>query len=146
MSLDRRIVSILYYNNIFDVNSVEEFIGEKNNFYEIKIDGKIMKLEIPNKGIEFNDVVESAKNNNLLSTKIDIINVCQLETLEQNLEKIEQLGKVEEKVEEKVEVEKVKVEKAKKPNPKISNKKIQIVDSKKVDNDFDDFDNFINII
>ena len=49
MSLDRRIVSILYYNNIFDVNNVEEFIGEKDNFYEIKIDGEIRKLEIPGK-------------------------------------------------------------------------------------------------
>jgi hypothetical protein len=136
MSLDRRIVSILYYNNIFDVNSVEEFIGEKNNFYEIKIDGKIMKLEIPNKGFEFNEVIESVNNNKLLSSKIEIIdvdNMPQLETLQQNLEtqKVENIE------------EKVKIEKIKKTNPKISNKKIQIVDSKKVD---DDFDSFINII
>lgn len=134
MSLDRRIVSILYYNNIFDVNSVEEFIGEKNNFYEIKIDGKIMKLEIPNKGFEFNEVIESVNNNKLLSSKIEIIDVVpQLETLQQNLEtqKVENIE------------EKVKIEKIKKTNPKISNKKIQIVDSKKVD---DDFDSFINII
>lgn len=136
MSLDRRIVSILYYNNIFDVNNVEEFIGEKNNFYEIKIGGKIMKLEIPNKGIEFNEVIESAKNNNLLTTKIEIIDediLPQPEILQQNLEtqKVENIE------------EKVKIEKIKKTNPKISNKKIQIVDSKKVD---DDFDSFINII
>jgi hypothetical protein len=136
MSLDRRIVSILYYNNIFDVNSVEEFIGEKNNFYEIKIDGKIMKLEIPNKGFEFNEVIESVNNNKLLSSKIEIIDediLPQPEILQQNLEtqKVENIE------------EKVKIEKIKKTNPKISNKKIQIVDSKKVD---DDFDSFINII
>ena len=143
MSLDRRIVSILYYNNIFDVNNVEEFIGEKNNFYEIKIGGKIMKLEIPNKGIEFNEVIESAKNNNLLTTKIEIIDediLPQPEILQQNLETLQQ--NLETQKVENIE-EKVKIEKIKKTNPKISNKKIQIVDSKKVD---DDFDSFINII
>jgi hypothetical protein len=144
MSLDRRIVSILYYNNIFDVNNVEEFIGEKNNFYEIKIDGKIMKLEIPNKGIEFNEVIESAKNNNLLTTKIEIIDediLPQPETLQQNLETLQQNLETLQQIENIG--EKIKVEKNKKNNPKISNKKIQIVDSKKVD---DDFDSFINII
>jgi hypothetical protein len=143
MSLDRRIVSILYYNNIFDVNSVEEFIGEKNNFYEIKIDGKIMKLEIPNKGFEFNEVIESVNNNNLLTTKIEIIDediLPQPEILQQNLETLQQ--NLETQKVENIE-EKVKIEKIKKTNPKISNKKIQIVDSKKVD---DDFDSFINII
>jgi hypothetical protein len=34
MSIDRRIVSILYHNGITDVNEVQEFIGEKNNYYE----------------------------------------------------------------------------------------------------------------
>ena len=143
MSLDRRIVSILYYNNIFDVNNVEEFIGEKNNFYEIKIGGKIMKLEIPKKGIEFTEVIESAKNNNLLTTKIEIIDediLPQPEILQQNLETLQQ--NLETQKVENIE-EKVKIEKIKKTNPKISNKKIQIVDSKKVD---DDFDSFINII
>jgi len=47
MSIDRRIVSILYYNNITDINNVEEFIGEKNGYYDIKINGKIKSLKIP---------------------------------------------------------------------------------------------------
>jgi hypothetical protein len=95
-----------------------------------------MKLEIPNKGFEFNEVIESVNNNKLLSSKIEIIDediLPQPEILQQNLEtqKVENIE------------EKVKIEKIKKTNPKISNKKIQIVDSKKVD---DDFDSFINII
>lgn len=47
MSLDRRIVSILYHNGIVDVNKVEKFIGENNNYYEVIIDGKVEKLKIP---------------------------------------------------------------------------------------------------
>jgi hypothetical protein len=47
MSLDRRIVSILYHNGITDVNKVEKFIGENNNYYEVIINGKIEKLKIP---------------------------------------------------------------------------------------------------
>ena len=141
MSLDRRIVSILYYNNIFDVKSVEEFIGEKNNFYEIKIDGKIMKLEIPNKDyipekfvIEFNDLpskeyledklIELTKNYDAI--KENQIKVAEL--FEEDLEKTE--------IEKKTILEK-------KAKPKISSKKIQIVDSKKIDDDLDDFINIM---
>jgi len=47
MSIDRRIVSILYYNDITDVNSVEEFIGENNGYYEVKVNGIINKLKLP---------------------------------------------------------------------------------------------------
>lgn len=144
MSLDRRIVSILYYNNIFDVNSVEEFIGEKNNFYEIKIDGKIIKLEIPNKDynpekivIEFNDLpskqylddklIELTKNYDAIKEN-QILKVT--ESFDEDLEKTE--------IEKKI-----ILEKGKKANPKISSKKIQIVDSKKIDDDLDDFINIM---
>jgi len=47
MSIDRRIVSILYYNDIFDIEDVEKFVGEKDNYYEIIIDGELKKLKIP---------------------------------------------------------------------------------------------------
>ena len=47
MSIDRRIVSILYHNGIFDVDEVEKFIGEKGNYYEVVINGKLEKLKIP---------------------------------------------------------------------------------------------------
>ena len=57
MSIDRRIVSILYYNNIFDIEDVEKFIGENDNYYEVSIDGEVKKLKIP--GIEYpNDIYE----------------------------------------------------------------------------------------
>jgi hypothetical protein len=57
MSLDRRIVSILYHNGITDVSKVEKFIGENNNYYEVVIDGKIEKLKIPG-NIYNEDLVE----------------------------------------------------------------------------------------
>lgn len=47
MSLDRRIVSILYFNGIEDVESVQEFLGEKNGYFEILINNEIKKLKIP---------------------------------------------------------------------------------------------------
>ena len=47
MSIDRRIVSILYHNGIFDIEDVEKFVGEKDNYYEIIIDGELKKLQIP---------------------------------------------------------------------------------------------------
>jgi len=47
MPVDRGIIAILYYNNITDIDKVEDFIGEKNGYYEIKINGKIEKLKIP---------------------------------------------------------------------------------------------------
>ena len=63
MSIDRRIVSILYYNNITDINKVDEFIGENNGYYDIKINGKIKSLKIPD-----NEYTKSLKNKN---TKIE---------------------------------------------------------------------------
>ncbi len=47
MSIDRRIVSILYHNGIFDLEDIEKFVGEKDNYYEIIIDGELKKLQIP---------------------------------------------------------------------------------------------------
>ena len=49
MSIDRRIVSILYYNNIFDIEEVEKFIGEKDDYYEVIINGEVKNLKIPGK-------------------------------------------------------------------------------------------------
>lgn len=47
MSIDRRIVSILYHNGIFDLEDVEKYVGEKNNYYEVIINGELKKLKIP---------------------------------------------------------------------------------------------------
>jgi hypothetical protein len=47
MSIDRRIVSILYHNEIFDIEDVEKFIGENDNYYEVIIDNELKKLKIP---------------------------------------------------------------------------------------------------
>ena len=56
MSIDRRIVSILYYNDIFDIEEVEKFLGENNNYYEIMIYGKVKKLKIP--GYKYEELSE----------------------------------------------------------------------------------------
>ena len=49
MSLDRRIVSILYYNNIFDVEKIENFTRVNEDYYEATINGKFEKLKVPGK-------------------------------------------------------------------------------------------------
>jgi hypothetical protein len=170
MSLDRRIVSILYYNNIFDVNKVEEFIGEKNNFYEIKIGGKIKKLEIPSKeynpenyfndlnnvtfekrtfiipvsDISEQDAKESIKQ--LMKEYNDDIELNQFDIVVDDIKENKKLKATEsfEKDLKNSEIEKKTIlEKSKKSNPKISSKKIQIVDSKKIDDDLDDFINIL---
>ena len=64
MSIDRRIVSILYHNDIFDIEAVEKFVGEKDNYYEIIIGGELKKLKIPGKKYEDEDtgiIYESIK-------------------------------------------------------------------------------------
>ena len=45
--MDRRIISILYHNGIFDLDEVEKYVGEKDNYYEVIIDGELRKLQIP---------------------------------------------------------------------------------------------------
>ena len=47
MTLDRRIVSILYFNGINDVESVDRFLGRNGDFFEVMIKGEIVKLKIP---------------------------------------------------------------------------------------------------
>lgn len=49
MPVDRGIIAILFYNKITDVDKVEDFIGENDGYYEIKINGEIKKLEIPDR-------------------------------------------------------------------------------------------------
>ena len=53
MAIDRRIVSILYYNGITDVNEIDKFIGESNGYYQVEINGEIKNLEIP--GFHYNE-------------------------------------------------------------------------------------------
>lgn len=65
MSIDRRIVSILHFNNISDVNSVEKFLGtNEENYYEVIINGKVEKLKIPD--VKYSEVVQE-------EVKLDVI-------------------------------------------------------------------------
>lgn len=166
MSIDRRIVSILHYNGINDVNKVEKFIGTNGeNYYEILIDGKIEKLKIPgveyfeiptvkdleskieqvNKNIEklesftnnLEEVIESIKD----STKDQLFTTTIIEeqkiSFEEELEKTE---KENEKILESLKETKPKTPKKPKPRtPKLSEKKIEIIESKNTDDDINDF-------
>jgi hypothetical protein len=82
MSIDRRIVSILYYNNINDVNMVEKFIGiNKENYYEVIINGKVEKLKIPGKEY-FEKVQEEVKLDSPKPIKTKKKQIEKLETLD----------------------------------------------------------------
>jgi len=108
MSIDRRIVSILYHNGIEDVNKVEKFIGENNNYYEIIIDGELKKLIIPGYEYkidssiktedlkqeifvkdEFLEVEKSIKENKLFTVTEKIVEVEVEHSIIENLEKEE---------------------------------------------------------
>ena len=49
MSIDRRILAILYFNNITDVNTVEKYLGPNGDYYEVIVDGELKKLKFPDK-------------------------------------------------------------------------------------------------
>lgn len=70
MSIDRRIVSILYFNGINDIDKVQAFLGESNNYYKVIIDGEIKKLKIPGK-IYTEIVEETTFEKKLLKTVED---------------------------------------------------------------------------
>ena len=49
MSIDRRILAILYFNNITDVNTIQKYLGTNGDYYEVIIDDKVTKLKFPGK-------------------------------------------------------------------------------------------------
>ena len=57
MSLDRRIVSILYYNNIVEVESIEKFTRVNDDYYEAIINGKFEKLKVPGKEYKMDETI-----------------------------------------------------------------------------------------
>ena len=56
MPIDRRVLSILYHNDIKDANKIEKFIGQNEKYYEVVMNGEIVKLKIP--GVVYDDVVD----------------------------------------------------------------------------------------
>ena len=142
MAIDRRILSILYANGINNINDVQEFLGEKNNYYEIKINNEVTKLKIP--GYTYFDASNEIENV-IEAIEKEPINVEKF-TFEEELEKsdkeneklLEEIKNI--KVEE-PKVEEPKVDKPKKETKPRSNTKRSKQD-KKID---DDLDNFINL-
>ena len=90
MPVDRGIIAILYYNKITDIDKVEDFIGENNGYYEIKIDGKIEKLKIPDHSyIEkvdgmINMITEESKYEDDLSKELEKIKISVAKNKEDN--------------------------------------------------------------
>ena len=162
MSIDRRIVSILYYNDIFDIEEIEKFIGEKNNYFEVVIGGETLKLKIPGK-------IYPEENNEEIEYIEDIFEIEELieeDSFEEEMKKSEEennsfLEKIEneeisEQTEKEVEIVKEKVETKITPVKKplkletkiepvkktlVPVKKSKNVDSKKNDEDLNDFMN-----
>ena len=60
MGLDRRILSILYYNDIVDVNDVEKFVGEEKGYYIVVVKGETKKLKVP--GVNYPESVDETFN------------------------------------------------------------------------------------
>jgi len=106
MSMDRRMVSILHYNGIYDPNKVEKFLGKNEDYYEVVIDGKIEKLKIP----DFQHIEEGLQKKLGKIHKfedVELPNIEHLETqikkLDKNIEKLEKLESFTNNLEEVVE-------------------------------------------
>jgi hypothetical protein len=136
MGLDRRIVSILYYNDINDINKIEKFIGEnKDHLYEVIINGKVEKLKIP--GYEYNES-EKLFEETEIQINLESIKKPKEAKKEKNIEKLESFANnftITERKEEKIEKPKLK-QKSKPKTPKIEKPKT-------TDDDIDDFINTI---
>ena len=160
MGLDRRIVSILYYNDINDINKIEKFIGEtKDHLYEVIINGKIEKLKIP--GYKYNES-EKLFEETEIQINLESIKKPKEVIKEKNIEKLESFDNLEEVVENikndnnfiiteikeeniekpKTEIKEEKIEKPK-AKPKLKPKTPKIEKPKTTDDDIDDFINII---
>ena len=168
MSLDRRIVAVLYFNDLYDINSVENFTRINEDYYEAIVNGKLEKLKVPGKDYfvdieELPEVKEKVKTSikkkeafvqkpieeqfitvedeikkEPIFTKIEIVvNEVYNEILPKNeISFEEELEKTEK--ENKKFLEEIKPEKNKKNN-KVSERKLKIIESKKIDDDINDF-------
>ena len=179
MSLDRRIVAVLYFNDLYDINSVENFTRINEDYYEAIVNGKLEKLKVPGKDY-FVDIEELPEVKEKVKTSIkkkeafvqkpieeqfitvedeikkepiftktitqfmdkekiteivvnevydEIVNKNEI-SFEEELEKTEK--------ENKKFLEEIKPEKNKKNN-KVSERKLKIIESKKIDDDINDF-------
>ena len=166
MGLDRRLVAILFHNGINDVTKVEKYLGRKDDYLEVIIDGQLQKLKIPGilypedipseneKNIEYveksdsfannlEDVVELIKKseNELFTvttttTIIEEENSFEEELKKTELENQEVLKSIKKETKEKLKPQ-TKVEK------KSEKKKIKNIEPKELD---DEIDNFIDSV
>jgi hypothetical protein len=150
MSLDRRIVTILFQNGISDVTKVEKFLGEKDNYYEIIIDGELKKLRIP--GHQYEEVKEiftvfEKEEEKEIEKEIEKEQKYEadLDTFESNVEPIKEKQVFEQKS---FEEELLEAEKESKKLDKLLTKTVitKVTKTKKPKKLDDDIDDFINTI
>ena len=166
MSLDRRIVAVLYFNDLYDINSVENFTRINEDYYEAIVNGKLEKLKVPGKDY-FVDIEELPEVKEKVKTSIKKKEAFvqkpieeQFITVEDEIKKEPIFTKIEivvnevyneilpkneisfEEELEKTEKENKKfLEEIKKPEKikKVSERKLKIIESKKIDDDINDF-------
>jgi len=150
MSLDRRIVTILFQNGIADVTKVEKFLGEKDNYYEIIIDGELKKLRIP--GHQYKEVKEiftvfEKEEEKEIEKEIEKEQKYEadLDTFESNVEPIKEKQVFEQKSfeEELLEAEKESKKLEQLFTKTVTTKVTKTKKPKKLDDDIDDFINTI---
>ena len=166
MSLDRRIVAVLYFNDLYDINSVENFTRINEDYYEAIVNGKLEKLKVPGKDY-FVDIEELPEVKEKVKTSVKKKEAFvqkpieeQFITVEDEIKKEPIFTKIEivvnevyneilpkneisfEEELEKTEKENKKfLEEIKKPEKikKVSERKLKIIESKKIDDDINDF-------
>ena len=166
MSLDRRIVAVLYFNDLYDINSVENFTRINEDYYEAIVNGKLEKLKVPGKDY-FVDIEELPEVKEKVKTSVKKKEAFvqkpieeQFITVEDEIKKEPIFTKIEivvnevyneilpkneisfEEELEKTEKENKKfLEEIKKPEKikKVSERKLKIIESKKIDDDIHDF-------
>ena len=107
MSIDRRILAILYFNNITDVNTVEKYLGPNGDYYEVIVDGELKKLKFPDKEYpEDTNIFETIKEK-IEEFVEDVVEDVKEFVVEVKEDIVELVDKVEEEVKEEVaEIEK----------------------------------------
>jgi len=108
MSIDRRILTILYFNNITDVNQVQKFLGPNGDYYEVIVDGELKKLKYPEKDYSEVDtnIFETIKEK-IEEFVEDVVEDVKEFVVEVKEDIVELVDKVEEEVKEEVaEIEK----------------------------------------
>ena len=157
MGLDKRLIAILFHNGINDVTRVEKYLGRKDDYLEVIIDGQLEKLKIPGiiypediPSVEYleSKIKETEKNkldsvtNNLEDVVETVSEICVGDVrLDRTLKEIKDSSFEEELKKTELENQKVlkSIKEKTKTEKKSVKKKIKNIETKEVDDNIDDF-------